>query len=386
MTKQNKGKFRIGRKYLVGSIIVVLLSSLFISAKYIQDWREYKQHIDCCGIVIFENRHFRTKYDFPGSGSVDDPYIIENYNFNSSADFGIWIKYVSASFIIRNCSIYARHNDIIIDEVKGKNCVVENNTCGNSVLVFYSHNIQIRNNKIDSKIVLLDSTDITIEKNTCSSIKAYHGTNYNIIIRENICHSSAYGLELLDAVSCTISNNICYNNSEAGIYAEGIENSLFYNNTCYNNSLGILSYLSKNNSFLFNNCSFNKEFGFNSQNSQLMIFTNNFCMNNSVGIAFLDVLNLTISNNVFINNTNQAISLSNTFGECEIYHNNFFNNSELGSPQAFDDCNYYSVFWYNPRLNEGNYWSDLIWIEGVIYEIGGCYNTDPYPLENPVDI
>jgi len=42
---------------------------------------------------------------FPGSGTYEDPYLIENYNITSSTSFGIHITSTTKHFLIRNCYI-----------------------------------------------------------------------------------------------------------------------------------------------------------------------------------------------------------------------------------------------------------------------------------------
>ena len=97
-----------------------------------------------------------------------------------------------------------------------------------------------------------------------------------------------------------------------------------------------------------------------------------------------------IYTNCFINQTEYAIVIDESCFLSMIYQNNFINNNpngalflEMGYAQAFDTE---TNLWYNKETNIGNYWSDLLWYEGVIYDIDGGNNTDPYPLENPVSI
>ena len=45
--------------------------------------------------------------EFPGSGSINDPYIIEGYRIETDGAYGILIDSVLRSFIIRNCYVDA---------------------------------------------------------------------------------------------------------------------------------------------------------------------------------------------------------------------------------------------------------------------------------------
>ncbi|GAI38396.1 unnamed protein product, partial [marine sediment metagenome] len=40
-----------------------------------------------------------------GSGTENNPYIIENYSINAENAHGIWIRNTTAYFIVRNCMI-----------------------------------------------------------------------------------------------------------------------------------------------------------------------------------------------------------------------------------------------------------------------------------------
>ena len=45
--------------------------------------------------------------DFPGSGTEEDPYVIEGYNITTSEQYGIYIYGETNFFVIRNCYIDA---------------------------------------------------------------------------------------------------------------------------------------------------------------------------------------------------------------------------------------------------------------------------------------
>ncbi|MHA2297124.1 MAG: hypothetical protein ACXADA_13940 [Candidatus Hodarchaeales archaeon] len=71
-----------------------------------------------------------------GSGTSDDPYIIENLSIETSEGHGIYITRTTVHFIIRNCWIVASVGDfdqtgIYIDDIRDNTATIYNNTCRN---------------------------------------------------------------------------------------------------------------------------------------------------------------------------------------------------------------------------------------------------------------
>jgi len=72
-----------------------------------------------------------------GSGTENDPYIIENWDINASSADGIAIRNTTARFVIRNCHVHngmaASKDGIYLDNVSNgevKNAAIENNRNG----------------------------------------------------------------------------------------------------------------------------------------------------------------------------------------------------------------------------------------------------------------
>ena len=64
---------------------------------------EYHTHHS---INIISDNNF-TDYRFPGSGTSEDPYIIEGYRIENENKYGIQINSTTKYFIIRNCHVNA---------------------------------------------------------------------------------------------------------------------------------------------------------------------------------------------------------------------------------------------------------------------------------------
>lgn len=136
-------------------------------------------------IYIYGNGNFTLANGVTsGSGTVDDPYIIENWAIDALTAHGIHIENTTASFIVRNClvengrdsSYYGIYLGNVID---GK---IENNTCsGNNCGIFLEY-----------------SSNNTVSINTCSN--------------------NSFGIGLGASSNNTLSNNTCSNNDHPRIY------------------------------------------------------------------------------------------------------------------------------------------------------------------------
>ncbi|GAI55750.1 unnamed protein product, partial [marine sediment metagenome] len=118
---------------------------------------------------------------FPGTGTIEDPYIIEGYNITTEYA-GIYIRGTTKYFVISNCYIDAGDYGIYIWNIANGTATVINNTCNNNKYGIW----------FDS------SGNSTIANNTCSN-------------------NDGYGIYLYFSGSSTITNNTCSNN-KYGIY------------------------------------------------------------------------------------------------------------------------------------------------------------------------
>ncbi len=213
---------------ILSTLIVVVILTAIIAPVSIYYWNNTYDPVRAGYIRITSDRDF-IRYEFPGSGTIDDPYLIENYVLNSIVDFAIYIESTTKCFVIQNCTLTSIGDAIHLEFISNNGVIVRNNSITDS-------NIGIR---------------------LCSTS--------NIEIRDNLFLKNRYaGLELDSASNTSIVNNtILY--SEFGIYMTRYGNSvncLFENNTCaYNYAHGIFfehftSYCTvKNNVFAYNTLS-----------------------------------------------------------------------------------------------------------------------------------
>ncbi len=192
---------------------------------------------------------------FPGTGTIEDPYIIEGYDITTSNTcgitnitkyyaIGIYIAYTTKCFVISSCYVdVGKHGyGICIDNVADGTATITDNTC--------------ENNQVG--IVPYSSNDNTLSENTCSN-------NY-------------YGIQLRYSNNNILSKNTCENNNWEGIVLYSSYNNILSTNTCENNRL----------------------FGIGLSRSGGTILTNNIFINNGLSISesnVEDYLSYTIEDN-----------------------------------------------------------------------------------------
>ena len=429
------------RRFLCVSLLIFgisVFSSMIINATTVSyESPTYSSYTPYGAINILSDINF-IDYGFPGSGTAEDPYLIEGYNITTAFDNGIHIYGTTKYFIVRNCYIDAVMCGIHIDNVADGIATVINNTCnnnidygirletsGSSTVVNNTCNNNWQGIKLDSSvnptvinntcnnggygIYLLNSGSSTVANNTCND------NNYGIyllnsgssMVTNNTCSNNIVGIELDTSVSLTVINNTCNNNINFGIYLRESSGSTVASNTCENNDNfeGIKFYYSGSAKVENNSCSNNGEEGIILSYSNYSNVTKNTCNNNGgVGIWLLYSYYSNVTNNTCNNNSYWGIGLSNSdfcvitynllkenerYGivinsvsdNCTIHYNTLVENQNLvGASQAFDDGA--NNTWYDTATLEGNWWSD--WSGTGNYSIDGSANSeDLYPLDEP---
>jgi parallel beta-helix repeat protein len=204
-------------------------------------------------IRIDKNSDFETQRSsggWTGSGTVNDPYIINGYNITGGGTSGsscIYIGNSTAHVIISDCKFQGASYGIQLR--LSSNVVMTNNNCtdiGASYGIYYneSNNNTASNNVLVNRahaIFMLESDDNTLLNNTCRATAACaimlkSSSNRNII-SNNLCYSSGdNGIYVLASDYNTISNNTLKNNRGHGIHlADSDFNDVYYNEMIGNN-------------------------------------------------------------------------------------------------------------------------------------------------------
>jgi parallel beta-helix repeat protein len=154
-----------------------------------------------------------------GSGTYDDPYIIEGWDINASSANGIEISMTSASFLIRDSHIYGgmanTTSGILLDMAQNgniENCTMIDNYRGIGCS-FYCNNISILNNTYLSNMVAIsvgDAANLIIDGNQMSGNHdgiRFSGSN-SAISRNNITYANGTSISLWYATDVDASSNI----------------------------------------------------------------------------------------------------------------------------------------------------------------------------------
>ena len=176
--------------FCFGFVPFVNMNDHFAVEEIIVDSQAYTQSDP---IIIQYDGPFIT-YGFPGSGTEEDPYIIENYNITTSENTGILIMYTTKHFVVRNCLINALSIGIYLDITASNTGIIENNT--------------IIDNSIG--ISLYYSAPCTILNNTFSN--NYYGittdhSEASLIANNTFIENNYYGIKSSSLSSSTIVNN-----------------------------------------------------------------------------------------------------------------------------------------------------------------------------------
>jgi|GEM_PF-1499521 len=303
-----------------------------------------------------------------GDGTESNPYMIENWDINSSVGNGIYIQCTTAYFWIRNCSLHDGvscnpeqwyHGILLYDAPNGMidNCTVTNNNHG--IVLDHSPNSRLINN--------------TAHNNNASGFEIYESSN--VYIKNCNALNNTNGIVLKYSSNSNTINCTTYNNTYCGIALTlASNNNSIINCGSYLNGRGIGIYYSSYNNIT--NCTFySNYYGVNMGEASYGFVTNSNILNNTYGFYM-------------------GCELKENF----IYHNNIINN--VNNLDSYLNYNH----WDNGYLDGGNYWgenyscdmysgryytllrihgSDGIY-DGVVNVSGGV--RDNYPLAQPIDI
>jgi len=354
--------------------------------------------------IIGDNGFTRDNGVVAGSGTADDPYIIEGWDINATGyDYGIYIANTRAYFIIRNCKIYGAiwggirlenvtngkiTSNTITDNNVGiflwysrNNVIAGNNLIGNGLFVYYnSYNNTIVDNTVNGKpLVYLENARDQVVSGSAGQVVLVNC--YNITVENLDISDTTVGIELFNTSNSIIRYNNVVNNVGGFYLGLSSSNTIEYNNIANNGkydieNYGIFLYYSSNNTIKYNNIANNNEGIELEYSSNNIIEYNNITGSNGYSIELeYSSNNNVIAGNNFINNSMQVLSI------------NSINTWDLGYPVG------------------GNYWSDHACIDqysgpnqdqpgsdGIcdkpysIYDRGyGSYQYDHYPLAKPAN-
>jgi len=259
--KRSKGKL-IALSFKILLIFSSIYLIIMISFPTITLFNQYESPPDF-RIYITNDEDFK-KYNFPGNGSIDNPYIIENFTIIETY-YPIKISGVSKYFIIRNNVLGdGRYEGVLdISNVNLNIIKIYNNTFlgdayfgSNYGIKFYKcSNILFEDNIIkrffDSFSLREDCKNITIRNNIFKtfykSIELFGSSrisinNNSFYLLNNPYYDYYYGdlIRISDSINIEINENAFHNSS---IWLSNSKISSFYNNTINRNEIGFFKNL-----------------------------------------------------------------------------------------------------------------------------------------------
>lgn len=180
-------------------------------------------------IVIDGNEDFNPDNGVAGgSGTKEDPYIIEGWDIDSTSASGIMIINTDAFFIIRNVSVHsesATYAGIWIEWFT-ENGRIENTTISNN-------SIGIFVGAMCSNITVIDNSLYGNRKGIFAELN-----DMNIVISRNVATQNAIGIMNNDSPNTLIMDNSISSNQK-GILITGIRNITVTENEISSNGVGI---------------------------------------------------------------------------------------------------------------------------------------------------
>jgi len=278
------------------------------------------------------------EYGFPGNGSKENPYRIENYTFSNAVYDGIRIDNVTKHFVIRNNEISAGRYGICVYVVSANITSIENNIihdCGTGIMIYYAQGSYIFNNmfydnfyhdmlisSFENQYCCLNSYYSIIANNTCyrehgiSSVR--NNRNKGVLIENNSIYftkAKPFGvaLELYSPINNTVRNNY-FENCGFDIYFDDISfwDSLKLQNNFLNGKL--FNYMVfRNKQGLSINCSVNEYHQIDVINcTNIELFDGTFSLVNK-GLTLRDSSNVEIRNCNFTEMGSVGADLSYTW-------------------------------------------------------------------------
>ena len=225
---------------LIGGYLLFLISPRFLGANmasiediFYQNSKRPKISAFDESIFIDGNDMFAAKAiseGWSGDGSLNDPYIVENYTIRAISEHGIEIRNTNLHFIIRNVSITNGrsnyyHGFYLYNVTNG---ILKNNTADNNLAGFLLVNSD--NNTSSNNVAI----------NNLHGFRFWHSNN-NTLANSTANSNLEYGIYLDNSNYNNITLNTVFFNELGCIYEENCVGNDISDNICYNPSFTLYS-------------------------------------------------------------------------------------------------------------------------------------------------
>ena len=315
--------------------------------------------------ILIEHDSDFHDYGFPGNGTDDDPYIIENLNLTTeeTSQASIRIGYITQSFIIRNCYFETSIEDsygILLFMLNSELIAIYNNTIisfDHAIIISECWDVLLSNNTLinNSEAIRISSSNkCKMINNTfqdCGTGIVTMGIFSVFSVINNTFINSGLSTSFLYAENSTVRYNTV-NGKELGwfvnianltfivpiygqIYLINCSNAVIKNQILCNTTLGLYAHQCDNLKLQNNTMSYNYQTGSNCVSSNNMnIEMNRFGYNGIYGLAIFNSQNSSITGNNISSNIQTGLTISNS-DSLSIDYNTITNNGEHGIDTLF---------------------------------------------------
>jgi parallel beta-helix repeat protein len=335
------------------AILLMTITLLSTSPMHTESVEEYKLYSK---IRIYDDSMFDAEHGVVrGSGTKDDPYIIEGWKIDASKGVGIYIRDTESYFVIRNCLIENGSRSeipfegIVLERVRNgriENCIFRNNRYG--IRVYESSNITIVNCAVYNSSSYIEMMEMGISEGAIEVDVSENVTIIGCKLHKN------YG----DGVFLAFTNHSVVRDCEAcgnlvgGVSIWWSSNNLVTNCTVCNNTRGI--YLVKASNNTVRGCkAYGNGHGLSILASSGNVITGCTVSGNYRGI-YIDPFAANLVYNNFFNNTGKFVFRNETLSA---------KNWEIQGGYNFSTCK-----WNTSKVRGrsiaggqyigGNYWDD----------------------------
>jgi parallel beta-helix repeat protein len=393
------------KKHLISLLVLfLLLSTSFVGVSYPIASLGSGNHAP---IRIIGNDQFTEENGVTdGSGTEEDPYIIEDWVIVSdgTASQGIFINNTDVYFIIRNCTIQGfNHPDehyhgiqlSVVTNGRVENTIMTecqtgidirystkneliNCSCSDyphqnayGINIIQSTNMTITScicNGMSIGVRILESSDIILQETECSNNTVwglvadvlYQDVLHFLIVDCTFNDNAIYGIYLSGSLStsCSIIRNCSISNNDIGIKLERLSDNIVENCVFNQNTIGL--YLDRSNRNSIRNCSFRSHVDEGVLIAGMLFLQISIPRDNEIsycdfidnydGIFLLETRSNTIHHCAFINNTYTGVTSLYSFSK--IVSNNFIGNGN--DSYYIDTAGMYS--WSSFLDGRNNWW------------------------------
>ncbi len=423
MRTSRLAKFKLSRLFVLMILMfslsyTMILSSTGSSSVQIDSGKKLSSLIN---IYITSDSGF-IDYGFPGNGTSENPYLIQNMSFNnvSPNGYSIFIKDTTKYFDISNNTIVANNDGIYLENITSGTVIIKANIFKNIVdyenaglRVYYSDGVKIENNtfeKLYYAIRFYYSDESLIQNNSFTACRYGIRGSYTAetMIQSNILLQCDEGIRIFNSPNSIISNNsitlpgyyrtstydiaisvdrsdyseissnYIYERMQEGILCSESLYCFIYNNTIDRTEVGIkIEYYSHYATVLENFCSRSLAYNLHIENSDYVTASkNNFSESAFDGIFFNYVSKALISGNDIISSGTNGIYLRKS---SEIYiGQNYITKSTFNgiySTNSSDSVISYNYFFENTKygvyLDQYSYFNRIHHNEFVYNNLDG---------------